>query len=93
VCVCVSACLSLCLSVYLSFCMSVDQPGVPAVTVPQSAAALQVLKQRADEIGVRPSLSYRARLYYYYVVRMFQVSFCFHDFYPVPSAQKLFHCL
>ena len=36
--------------------MCVCQAGVPAVTVPQCDAALQVLKQRANEIGVRTGI-------------------------------------
>ena len=51
--VCLSVHLSVCLSTCLSVCLCVCQRGVPAVTVPQCDAALQVLKQRADEIGVK----------------------------------------
>ena len=49
--ICLSVCLSVCLVYCL--CLCVCQPGVPAVTVPQPASALQVLKERADEIGVK----------------------------------------
>ena len=36
--------------------MCLCQPGVPAVTVPQATAALQVLKQRAADVGVTQHL-------------------------------------
>ena len=46
-------CLSACQPGDPSVCMCVCQPGVPAVTVPQPYSALQVLKERADKIGVK----------------------------------------
>ena len=53
--VCLCVCLSVCLlyPVYVCVCVCVCQPGVPAVTVPQPYAALQVLKERADKIEVK----------------------------------------
>ena len=57
-CVCVCVCVCVCQPGLLCVSVCVCQPGVPAVTVPQPASALQVLKECADEMEVQATISY-----------------------------------